>query len=214
LDGLRKLCQRTISSSDKPLEQGIINQEADKRLLAAFINGLIGAVDKQIRMHMPDNINKALYIVATNAENEEKASGRDNRGTSTNVFTVGGSRGGIPENRYEKPRGRFQWSNNRGAWSQNMSGPTQYSTGVDGTYSRRTDGRTSMGNDSRARDIEGSAASGPRNDDDRCAPRRPCGIQCYNCGLFGHTKSGCPRGQRKNLNGVGRTKAAPPSYPK
>jgi hypothetical protein len=38
------------------VEQAIINQEADKRLLAAFINGLIGAVGKQVRMHMPENI--------------------------------------------------------------------------------------------------------------------------------------------------------------
>ena len=44
LDRLRKLCQQTIRSSDNPLEQGIINQEADKRLLAAFVNGLIGAI--------------------------------------------------------------------------------------------------------------------------------------------------------------------------
>ena len=118
LDRLRKLCQQTICSSDNPLEQGIINQEADKRLLAAFINGLIGAVGKQIRMHMPDNIDKALNmaIVATNAEKEEKASSREDRGTSAQVFTVGGSRGGIPgnryenryENKYERPRGRFQ----------------------------------------------------------------------------------------------------------
>ena len=112
LDRLRELCQRTIRSSDKPLEQGIINQEAGKGLLAAFINGLIGAVGKQIRMHMPDNIDKALNmaILATNAKKEEKASGRDDRGTSAKVFTVGGSRGGIPGNGYEKPREKIQWS--------------------------------------------------------------------------------------------------------
>jgi len=38
LDLLRKLCQKMIRSSDNPLEQGTMNQEADKRLLAAFIN--------------------------------------------------------------------------------------------------------------------------------------------------------------------------------
>jgi len=65
-----------------------------------------------------------------------------------------------------------------------------------------------MGNDSRARDIEGRAASGPKKDDDRCAPRRPRGIHCYNCGLFGHTKGVCPRGQKKNVNGIGRAKVA------
>jgi hypothetical protein len=54
-------------------------------------------------MHMPDNIDKALNmaIVATNAEKEEKTLSREDRGTSARVFTVGGSRGGIPKNRYE-----------------------------------------------------------------------------------------------------------------
>jgi len=49
LDRLRKLCQRTLRSSVNPVEQAIINQEANRRLLAAFINGLIGAVGKQER---------------------------------------------------------------------------------------------------------------------------------------------------------------------
>ena len=31
LDRLPKLCQRTIRSSGKPVEQGVINQEADKK---------------------------------------------------------------------------------------------------------------------------------------------------------------------------------------
>ena len=44
LDRLRKLCQRAIHSSAKPVEQTVINQEADRRLLAAFINGLIWTV--------------------------------------------------------------------------------------------------------------------------------------------------------------------------
>jgi len=39
LDRLRKLCQRTIRSSDNPVEQAI-NQEADRKLLAAFIIGV------------------------------------------------------------------------------------------------------------------------------------------------------------------------------
>ena len=70
-----------------------------------------------------------------------------------------------------------------------------------------------MGTENKARTIEGSSASGTKDDDDRRAPR-PRGIQCYNCGLLGHTRSSCPRGQRRNLNGIGRTKATPPSCPK
>jgi hypothetical protein len=42
LDRLRKLCQRTVPQTENPVEQAILNREADKRLLAAFISGLRG----------------------------------------------------------------------------------------------------------------------------------------------------------------------------
>jgi hypothetical protein len=102
LDRLRKLCQRTIRSSNNPVEQAVINQEANRRLLAAFINGLIGTVGKQVRMQMPENIDKALNmaIIATNAEKEEKASAPEDRETNARVFKVVCSRGCIPGNKY------------------------------------------------------------------------------------------------------------------
>jgi len=70
-----------------------------------------------------------------------------------------------------------------------------------------------MQSEDQVRTMGGGTASGPKKDDDRCAPQ-PRGIQCYNCGLFGHTRGSCPRGQRNNLNGIGRTKAILPSGPK
>ena len=145
LDRLRKLCQRTVHISENAIEQAFINQEEDRRLLAAFINGLSGLPGKQVRLHMPENIDKALNmaIIATNAEREEKVLTRDDRGTSTRVFAVGGSRGNNPGgSRHGQPRGRFRWSGNRGAGFQYRTGPTQYSTRVDGTYSDRTDSWT------------------------------------------------------------------------
>jgi hypothetical protein len=42
LDHLRKLCQRTFQRSENPVEQAILNREAEKMLLAAFISGLKG----------------------------------------------------------------------------------------------------------------------------------------------------------------------------
>jgi len=83
-------CQRTVRSSIDPVEQAVINQEADRRLLAAFINGLIAAPGKQVRLQMPETIDKALNmaIVATNAEREERYSAREERGTNARVFTV------------------------------------------------------------------------------------------------------------------------------
>jgi hypothetical protein len=77
LDRLRKMCRRTIRSGANPVQHAVINQEADRRLLAAFINGLLGTVGKLVRMQMPDSIDKALNmaVVATTAEKEEKAMG-------------------------------------------------------------------------------------------------------------------------------------------
>ena len=109
LDRLRKLCQRTIRSSCNPVEQAVINKEAERRLLASFINGLIGVPGRQVRTQMPDNIDKALNmaIIATNAKKEERVLGREDRGTSAKVFMVGGNHVGIPGNRtgnkYENP---------------------------------------------------------------------------------------------------------------
>jgi hypothetical protein len=179
------------------------------------LNGLIGAVGKQCRIHMLDNLDKALNlaIVATNSEKEEKASGRDDRGTSVRVFTLGGSRGGIPENRDKKHRGKIQWSGARGAGSQFRAGQTQNSRRVDGAYSYRTDHWTPA----QPEDVltpRGGSKSEPKADDDRYAPRRPHDLQYYNCRLVGHIPSNCLRGQKGNLNRIGRTKATPPSYPK
>jgi hypothetical protein len=103
------LCQRTIRSSEDAIEQAAINQEAERRLLAAFINGLTGAPGKQVRMQMPETIDKALHMarIATNAEQEEKASAREDRGANDRIFAVGGNRKDVPDRRherYEKPR--------------------------------------------------------------------------------------------------------------
>jgi hypothetical protein len=75
LDRLRKLCQQTIRISANAVQQVVINQEADRRLLAAFTHGLHGTPGRHLRTQMPENIDKALHmaIVATNAEREEKA---------------------------------------------------------------------------------------------------------------------------------------------
>jgi len=47
---------------------------------------------------------------------------------------------------------------------------------------------------------KGARRRGPKNDDNRCAPRRPRGIQCYNCGLFGHTKGGLSTRAKEEFN--------------
>lgn len=205
LDRLRKLCQQTIRASANAVEQAVINQEADRRLLAAFIQGLYGAPGRHLRMQMPENIDKALNmaIVATNAEKEEKVLGKEERGMNVRVFAVGGNRSRIP-------RGEFQWSHTTGGGFRGRSGPTRR---VDGTYSGcRTEHRTPAAIGKSVWSAGGGTNSGPKNDDGRDA-RRP-GILCYNCGLYGHVRVNCPRGQRSNLNGIGRTMTTPSSNPK
>jgi hypothetical protein len=124
------------------VEQAVIYQEADRSLLAAFINRLIGAPGKQVRLQIPETIDKVsnMAIVATNAEKEERNSAREDRGTSTKVFTVGGTRENTRDDKYGKPRGKFQWSGTRGAGSQFRAGQTQRSRRVDGAYSYLTIG--------------------------------------------------------------------------
>jgi DNA-binding phage protein len=87
LNRLRKLCQRKIQLSENAVEEAVISREADRRLLAAFINGLIGTSGKHVRLQISGIIDRALNmaIVATNAEREEKALGREERGTSAKV---------------------------------------------------------------------------------------------------------------------------------
>jgi hypothetical protein len=90
------------------VKQAVINQEADRRLLAAFINGMIEAPGKQVRLQMAETMDRALNmaIVATTAERKERSSARKNRGTSAKVFTVGDSRENTRDDRYGKPRGK------------------------------------------------------------------------------------------------------------
>ena len=115
LDRLRKLCQRTIHSSNDPVEQTVINREADRRLLAAFINGLIGVPGRQVRLQMPDTIDKAMNmaIIATHADTEDRALQREDRGVNRRVFGVRDDRVETPLRNDSRPRGKFQWSENR-----------------------------------------------------------------------------------------------------
>jgi hypothetical protein len=167
------LCQRTLQRTENPVEQAILNREADKRLLAAFISRINGVPGKHARLQRPDMIEKALSmaIVATNTETSERDGDRNETASKRNVFAVRGDRGSLqgpcvwnPCNKSQEGKYRAavdslpRVSPRRGAWKV--------------TRAFRAGSRTSVG--------EGSA-SGPRNDDDcyaRCELKGICQSIC------------------------------------
>ena len=69
-DRCRKLCQKTVRTMSDEVTQKIINEEAERRLVAAYINGLGGMVGQQVRFRMPNTLDEAVQVAITisNAE--------------------------------------------------------------------------------------------------------------------------------------------------
>ena len=65
------MCQRTIRKVQDEGFQRIINEEAERRLLAAYIHGLMGVVGQQIQIQMPSTMEQAVKL-AVIVENVEK----------------------------------------------------------------------------------------------------------------------------------------------
>jgi hypothetical protein len=70
-DCCRKLCQRTIRKVQDEEVQRIINEEAERRLLATYIRGLKGVVGQQVQFQMPTTMEQAIKLAVT-VENVEK----------------------------------------------------------------------------------------------------------------------------------------------
>ena len=67
----RKLCHRTIRKVQDEGVQRIINEEAERRLLAAYIRGLRGVVGQQVEFEMPMKLEQAVKLAVT-VENIQK----------------------------------------------------------------------------------------------------------------------------------------------
>jgi hypothetical protein len=69
-DRCRRLCQKTVRNVADEATQRVINEEAERRLVAAYINGLVGVVGQQIRFRMPHSLEEAVQVALTisNAE--------------------------------------------------------------------------------------------------------------------------------------------------
>jgi hypothetical protein len=69
-DRCRLLCQRTVRCVDDDVMQRIINEEAERHLVAAYINGLAGIFGQQVRFRTPSTLEEAVEVAVTvsNAE--------------------------------------------------------------------------------------------------------------------------------------------------
>lgn len=75
-DRVKSLSLKTIMATDDPTEKRILAQEAERRLLAAYIAGLRGEVGRQVRLRMPRTMKEAIQLAVT-TDNLEKKDGRD-----------------------------------------------------------------------------------------------------------------------------------------
>lgn len=86
-DRCRRLCSRTIRQVAEPTQQAIINEEAERRMLADYINGLQGTVGRQVRYRMPSTLTEAIQIATTVAEVEAVEARKSDR-KEGNLFVI------------------------------------------------------------------------------------------------------------------------------
>lgn len=76
-DRCKQLSLRTIRKVGDPVVQTVINEEAERRLIAAFVSGLHGNVGIQVRYRMPTTFGEALNhaVTVSNIDRESKSGG-------------------------------------------------------------------------------------------------------------------------------------------
>jgi hypothetical protein len=74
LDRLRLLSAKTIRKGNNPVEQRILKEEAEFRLLTSFIYGMKGEAGRELRYRNPETLDQALNIatVVCNAKKLEQ----------------------------------------------------------------------------------------------------------------------------------------------
>jgi hypothetical protein len=77
-DRCRKLGHQTIRRVDNEAAQAALNDDAERRLVAAYINGLRGVVGQQVKIRAPSNMDEAVRLAVT-VENAQQQWPSDRR---------------------------------------------------------------------------------------------------------------------------------------
>ncbi|PNF33118.1 hypothetical protein B7P43_G15214 [Cryptotermes secundus] len=170
--------------------QRVINEQAERRLLAAYIHGLRCVVGQQVRYQMPNTMDQAVKLAVT-FENVEKH--RRLRESPRNIFAA---RQNARCYRCAKP-GHYArecrqaadhalpgWRTRSGPRGNGRYGPPHTHLATRGDRS---------GGGPRGREIR--RPTRPWFPYDEC---RPSEIQCHKCREFGHRCRECPRVPRAN----------------